>query len=49
VNWRHLTPRLREPAQRGRFTRAAALEIALAIVALLLTTVLTNLPQPGDE
>ena len=49
VNWRHLTPRLTETGQRDRFSRAAALEIALAMVALLLTTVLTNLPQPGDE
>ena len=49
VNWRHLTPQLAETGQRDRFTRAAALEIALAMVALLLTTVLTNLPQPGEE
>lgn len=49
VNWRLVTPRLRESGQRARFTRAAALEIALAIVAILLTTVLTNLPQPDDE
>jgi putative copper export protein len=49
VNWRLVTPRLQESGQRSRFTRAAALEIALAIVAILLTTVLTNLPQPDDE
>ena len=48
VNWRHLTPRLRETGQRERFARAAALEIALATTAVLLTTVLTNLPQPGE-
>ena len=48
VNWRHLTPRLRETGQRERFARAAALEIALATTAILLTTVLTNLPQPGE-
>jgi putative copper resistance protein D len=48
VNWRHVTPRLHESGQRARFTRAAALEMALAGVAILLTTVLTNLPQPGD-
>lgn len=48
VNWRHLTPRLRETGQRERFVRAAALEIALATTAILLTTVLTNLPQPGE-
>lgn len=48
VNWRLVTPRLHESGQRARFTRAAALEIALAFVAILLTTVLTNLPQPGD-
>jgi putative copper export protein len=49
VNWRLVTPRLQESGQRARFTRAAALEIGLAIVAILLTTVLTNLPQPDDE
>jgi putative copper resistance protein D len=48
VNWRQLTPRLRETGQRERFARAAALEIALATTAILLTTVLTNLPQPGE-
>jgi putative copper export protein len=48
VNWKHLTPRLTESGQRERFTQAAALEICLAIVALLLTAVLTNLPQPGE-
>lgn len=48
VNWKHLTPRLMEGGQRARFTQAAALEISLAIVAILLTTVLTNLPQPGE-
>jgi putative copper export protein len=48
VNWRHVTPRLRETGQRQRFARAAALEIALATTAILLTTVLTNLPQPGE-
>lgn len=48
VNWRHLTPRLPETGQRERFARAAALEIALATTAILLTTVLTNLPQPGE-
>ena len=48
VNWKHLTPRLTEGGQRARFTQAAALEISLAIVAILLTTVLTNLPQPGE-
>lgn len=49
VNWRHLTPRLARTGRRETFTRAAALEITLAVVALLLTTVLTNLPQPGDD
>jgi len=49
VNWRLVTPRLQQSGQRARFTRAAALEIALAAVAVLLTTVLTNMPQPGDE
>ncbi len=50
VNWRHVTPRLeRTSGQRATFTRSAALEIALAVVALLLTTVLTNLEQPEDE
>ena len=48
VNWKHLTPRLTEDGQRERFTQAAALEISLAVVAILLTTVLTNLPQPGE-
>jgi putative copper export protein len=48
INWRHVTPRLRETGQRERFARAAALEIALATTAILLTTVLTNLPQPGE-
>jgi putative copper export protein len=48
INWRHLTPRLPETGQRERFARAAALEIALATTAILLTTVLTNLPQPGE-
>jgi putative copper export protein len=49
ANWRHVVPRLAASGQRVTFTRSAALEIALAVVALLLTTVLTNLPQPGDE
>ena len=49
VNWRHVTPRLELTGQRETFTRSAALEIALAVVAVLLTTVLTNLEQPGDE
>jgi putative copper resistance protein D len=48
VNWKHLTPRLMEGGQRARFTQAAALEISLAVVAILLTAVLTNLPQPGE-
>ena len=48
VNWKHLTPRLTESGQRARFTQAAALEISLAVVAILLTAVLTNLPQPGE-
>ena len=48
VNWKHLTPRLTEGGQRARFTQAAGLEISLAVVAILLTTVLTNLPQPGE-
>jgi putative copper export protein len=49
VNWRHVTPRLELTGQRESFTRSAALEIGLAVVALLLTTVLTNLEQPGGE
>jgi putative copper export protein len=49
VNWRHVTPRLHQDGQRQLFSRTAALEIALAVVAILLTAVLTNLPQPGDE
>jgi putative copper export protein len=49
VNWRHVTPRLHLSGQRHLFSRAAGLEITLALVAVLLTTVLTNLPQPGDE
>jgi putative copper export protein len=49
TNWRHITPRLALNGQRETFTRAAALEIALAVVAVLLTTVLTNLEQPGDD
>jgi len=49
VNWRHVTPRLELTGHRETFTRSAALEIALAVAALLLTTVLTNLEQPGDE
>jgi putative copper export protein len=49
VNWRHLTPRLHQVGQRRLFSRTAAFEIALAVVAILLTAVLTNLPQPGDE
>ena len=48
LNWKHLTPRLTEGGQRSRFTQAAALEISLAVVAILLTAVLTNLPQPGE-
>jgi putative copper export protein len=48
VNWKHLTPRLMEGGQRARFSQAAALEISLAIVAIMLTAVLTNLPQPGE-
>ena len=49
ANWQHVTPRLEATGQRGTFTRSAALEIALAVVAMLLTTVLTNLEQPGDD
>ena len=49
VNWRHVTPRLQQAGQRQRFSHAAALEIALAVVAIMLTAVLTDLPQPGDE
>jgi putative copper export protein len=49
VNWRHVTPRLERTGERATFTRSAALEIGLAVVALLLTTVLTNLEQPEDE
>jgi copper resistance protein D len=49
MNWRHVTPRLELTGHRETFTRSAALEIGLAVVAMLLTTVLTNLEQPGDE
>lgn len=48
VNWRIVTPRLHESGVRARFTRTAGLEITLAIGAVLLTTLLTNLPLPGD-
>jgi putative copper export protein len=49
LNWRHVTPRLELTGHRETFTRSAALEIGLAVVAVLLTTVLTNLEQPGDD
>ena len=49
VNWQHVTPRLELTGQRETFTRSAALEIGLAVVAVLLTTVLTNLEQPEDD
>ncbi len=49
VNWQHVTPRLERTGGRATFTRSAALEIGLAVMAVLLTTVLTNLEQPEDE
>lgn len=49
ANWRHVTPRLERTGERATFTKSAALEIGLAVVALLLTTVLTNLEQPEEE
>jgi len=48
VNWRHVTPDLARGGSRGQFTRAAALEIALGVMAVLATALLTSLPQPGE-
>jgi putative copper resistance protein D len=48
ANWRHVTPSLARGGQRSQFTRAAALELTLGIVAILATALLTSLPQPGE-
>jgi putative copper export protein len=48
VNWRHVTPNLARGGPRSQFTRAAALELTLGIVAILATALLTSLPQPGE-
>jgi putative copper export protein len=48
VNWRHVTPGLARGGSPSQFTRAAALELTLGIVAVLATALLTSLPQPGE-
>jgi len=48
MNWRHVTPDLARGGPRSQFTRGAALEISLGVVAVLATALLTSLPQPGE-
>jgi putative copper resistance protein D len=48
VNWQHVTPSLARGGPRRQFTRAAALEISLGVMAILATALLTSLPQPGE-
>jgi putative copper resistance protein D len=48
ANWRHVTPSLARGGPRRQFTRAAALELALGMVAILATALLTSLPQPRE-
>ena len=48
VNWRRVTPDLARGGPRSQFTRTAALELALGVMAILATALLTSLPQPGE-
>ena len=49
VNWKHLTPRLTEGGQRARFNAGrGARDLPSRLSTILLTAVLTNLPQPGE-
>ena len=48
LNWRRVTPRLHTEEGRLLFSRTARIELALAVVALCLTSWLTGLPRPGD-
>jgi putative copper export protein len=49
ANWRHVTPRLIDPAGRRRFDGRVRAELTLGVLALAMTVVLTSLPRPGDE
>jgi putative copper resistance protein D len=48
VNWRRVTPDLASGGPRSQFTRTAALELTLGVMAILATALLTSLPQPGE-
>lgn len=48
VNWKHVTPRLHTADGRRLFSRTAGSELAFALLAIALTSVLTSLPRPGE-
>jgi hypothetical protein len=43
-----VTPDLASGGPRNQFTRTAALELTLGVMAILATALLTSLPQPGE-